>query len=73
LAITGISIHIVGASLDVPAAGMRIACEVIICAGAFFAAQGVAPATPALLDRVPFRSNVFAPNQHVHLHMNFTR
>lgn len=46
--------------------------EVIFHAGAFFAAHGVAQATPPFLDQVPFRFTIFDAEQHYHLPMKIT-
>ena len=46
--------------------------EVVFHAGAFFASAGVAQPAPPFLDMVPFRFNVFAPEQHIHLPMKIT-
>jgi len=50
----------------------RGAYEVLFHAGTFFASEGVAQAQPPFLDVVPFRFNVFAPADHIHLPMKIT-
>ena len=46
--------------------------EVAFHAGVFFASAGVSQSSPPFLDVVPFRFNVFAPEQHIHLPMKIT-
>jgi 5-hydroxyisourate hydrolase len=46
--------------------------EVIFHAGDFFAAAGVAQASPPFLGEVPFRLTISDPDQHYHLPMKIT-
>ncbi len=46
--------------------------EVVFHAGAFFAANGVAQASPPFFGEVPFRFNIADPDQHYHLPMKIT-
>jgi 5-hydroxyisourate hydrolase len=46
--------------------------EVLFYAGEFFASCGVAQSSPPFLDVVPFRFQIFDPNEHYHLPMKMT-